>query len=167
MFRRIVQTSVACAAVASVAVATTASAHDSGKIKSDSMIGIPATMTLAPGNIRGINGAGLPWTIGDSEVSLKANGKIDVAFHDLVFAAGPNTGRNTIPSMAVVVSCLDSANHVTNVMTPAFPVSTFNGADPGGDGAIETSVSLPSPCLAPVVFITNASGAAWFAVDGL
>src|SRR4051812_46351772 len=114
ILRQIVQTSVALAAVASVAVATTASAHDSGKIKSDSMISVPATMTGATGNIRGINGAGIAWSIGEAEVSLKANGKLDVAFDDLIFAAGPNAGKNTIGTMAVVVSCLDSANHVVN-----------------------------------------------------
>jgi hypothetical protein len=167
IFRRIVQTSVAVAAVAGVAVGTSASAHDSGKIKSDSMIGVPVALTGTPGNIRGINGAGLPWTIGDSDVSLKANGKVSVAFDDLVFAAGPNAGKNTLASMRVVVSCLDGANQVANVMTPTFPVSVANGADPGGDGAIETTVALPSPCLAPVVLITNAAGTGWFAVDGL
>jgi hypothetical protein len=27
-------------------------------------------------------------------------------------------------------------------------------------------VSLPSPCVAPIVFVTNAGGTSWFAVTG-
>lgn len=129
------------------------------------MIGVPATLVGAAGQIRGINGAGLPWTIGLSSAEVSASGKIEVSFNDLVFAAGPNVGKNTIASMKVIVSCLDTTGAAVNVSTP-FPVTTATPLDPGGHGAIETSVALPSPCLAPIVFITSLGGA-WFALDGL
>lgn len=165
--RHLVNASAAVATLATVALGTTAGAHDGGRIKTDSMISVPATLTGVAGNIRGINGGGLAWSIGDAEASLKAGGKLDVSFDDLVFAAGPNTGKNTIASMAVVVSCLDSTNQVTNVRTDPFPVTLGTPAEGGGRGAVETRVALPSPCLAPVMMITNATGTAWFAVDGL
>jgi hypothetical protein len=155
------------AAIAAAGVTTTATAKDNGKIKADKMIGVPATMTRAAGNIRGIDGGGLPWGIGEAEVSVKASGKVEVEFQDLVFVAGDNTGKNTIPSMAVVVSCLDADNHPVNVKSDPFPVTVATATDPGGDGEFEGRLTLPSPCFAPIVMITNATGAAWFAVDGL
>jgi hypothetical protein len=38
-------------------------------------------------------------------------------------------------------------------------------ATPTGDAIIEETLTLPSPCLAPVVFVTNPTGR-WFAVTG-
>jgi hypothetical protein len=165
--KRTIVSSIAIAAVALAGVTTAATAKDNGKVKADKMIGVPATMTGAAGNIRGVNGGGLPWSIGEAEVALKASGKLEVEFEDLVFTAGPNTGKNTIPSMAVVVSCLDATNQPVNVTTPPFPVTVATATDPGGDGHVETRVDLPSPCFAPIVLVTNAPGTAWFAVDGL
>jgi hypothetical protein len=160
----------AAATLAGVAVAgvtTTAVAQDGGKVKADTMIGVPATMTSADGNVRGVNGGGLPWSIGAAEVSVKASGKVELEFEDLVFAAGPNSGKNTIGSMAAVVSCLGADNQPVNVTTAPFPVTVASGTDPGGDADVRTRVDLPSPCFAPIVFVTNATGAVWFAVDGL
>jgi hypothetical protein len=34
-----------------------------------------------------------------------------------------------------------------------------------GDAEIEDTVTLPSPCFAPIVFVTS-TGNAWFAVTG-
>jgi hypothetical protein len=69
--------------------------------------------------------------------------------------------------MAVVVSCIDAQNQPVNVTTAPFPVTVATDTDPGGDGYVETRVDLPAPCFAPIVLITNATGAVWFAVDGL
>jgi hypothetical protein len=46
-----------------------------------------------------------------------------------------------------------------NVSTDLFDVT------PRGDGHLETSVSLPSPCFAPIVFVTAPTGQ-WFAITG-
>lgn len=165
--RHLITTSAALVSVAAVALGPTADARDGGRITSDALVSVPATMTGPAGNIRGINGGGLPWSIGAAEVSLKAGGKLEVAFQDLVFAAGPNVGKNTVASMAVTVSCLNSANQPVNVATAPFPVTVGAAADGGGDGSVEARVSLPSPCFAPVVLVTNAAGTAWFAVDGI
>ncbi len=164
--KKILATSVALAALTVVGLTASAAARGGRSVETDSMIGVPATLVGAPGQIRGINGAGLPWTIGLSSAEVSASGKVEVSFNNLVFAAGPNVGKNTIASMKVIVSCLDATGTAVNVSTPAFPVTTVTPLDPGGDGAIEARVALPSPCLAPIVFVTSLGGA-WFAVDGL
>lgn len=158
----------ATAAVVTLAVAgfTTAAIAGHGRqIESSSMVGVSPALLGAPGQIRGVNGAGLPWMIGRSSVELSSSGKLEVSFQNLVFAAGPNVGKNTIANMKVIVSCLDGTNTAVNVSTPLFPVTTATPLDPGGDGMIETTLSLPSPCLAPIVFIASPGGS-WFAVDG-
>ena len=157
----------AVAAIAVAGVTATAFARDDGRIKSDMMIGVPLALTGPTGAIRGINGAGAAWAVGESEVSVKSSGKVEVEFNDLVFASGVNTGKNTIATMRVVVSCLDAANQPANVTSAAFPVTVAAGTDPGGDAEFETTLALPSPCFAPIVFVTNPGGTGWFAVDGL
>ena len=46
-----------------------------------------------------------------------------------------------------------------NVTTGDFP-STM-----GGDSEIEAALELPSPCIAPIVFVTSPGGA-WFGATG-
>jgi hypothetical protein len=54
----------------------------------------------------------------------------------------------------------DGAAAVENVSTDPFPATTT------GDSKIEATVSLPSPCFAPIVFVTSPGGS-WFAVTGV
>jgi len=157
----------AVAALAAAGVTATALARDDGRIRSDKMIGVPLNLTGAAGNIRGLNGAGAAWAIGESEISVKSSGKVDVEFEDLVFASGQNTGRNTVGTMRVMVSCLDASLQTVNAISEPFAVTVANGADPGGDADVETKVDLPSPCFAPIVFVTNPAGVGWFAVVAL
>ena len=106
--------------------------------------------------------------IGDVEFRLRASGRLKVEFEGLVI--GPNgpaavAGTNPVSLMKVTVSCLsvDAAGLAvtTNVSTDPFPV------DKAGDGEVEATVSLPSPCIAPIIFIANGNAAgAWFAVTG-
>jgi hypothetical protein len=61
------------------------------------------------------------------------------------------------------VSCqtiVDGAAAVVNVSTDAFPATTT------GDSKIEATVTLPSPCFAPIVFVTS-PGDSWFAATGV
>jgi hypothetical protein len=43
--------------------------------------------------------------------------------------------------------------------------TTLAPASPSGDAKIEDSLVLPSPCFAPVVFVTSPGGM-WFAITG-
>ena len=117
------------------------------------------TTTTSSNPIRGINGGGKAWTITSGSGELSASGKLEVSVTGLVLV---DTGTNPIPNFRAVVSCQtinDGSPAVTNVVTDPFP------ATPTGNAHIETQVALPSPCLAPIVFVTSPTGA-WFAVTG-
>ncbi len=164
--KKIVATSLAVTAIAAVGLTASAAARDGRKLENDSMVGLPAAFVGSAAPIRGLNGGGVPWTIGSSEVEVKASGKVEVSFQDLVFAAGPNVGKNTVATMKVVVSCLTETGATVNVSTPTFPVSVATALDNGGDGMIEAKVALPSTCIAPIVFVTTPTDR-WLAVNGL
>src|SRR5215471_16513786 len=71
--------------------------------------------------------------------------------------------RNPVPQFDAIVSCQTSsaagAATVTNVSTAAFPASTIGNAD------INATVSLPHPCIAPIVFVASPVFG-WFAATG-
>lgn len=131
----------------------------------DTMVGLPQAFTGTQNPIRGINGGGLPWAIGSASGELKASGKLEIKVRGLVFSAGPNTGANTVPSFRAIVSCLKGDGSVQNVMTDAFPATLGAASAGGGNADIEASLTLPQPCIAPIVFVTSPGGA-WFAATG-
>ena len=72
-------------------------------------------------------------------------------------------GTNPSPTFRVIVSCMSTdatgAAVVSNVMTEPFP------ADAAGNAEVEAKLTLPSPCIAPIIFVTSATGS-WFAATG-
>lgn len=139
------------------------------------MVGVPLPYTGSTNPIRGINGGGLPWVISSAQGELKINGDIEVKVTGLVL--DPNStivpvnlrGVNPVPQFKAVVSCLSvdsSGSPITvNRSTAAFPATTGSAASGGGDASIEDHVSLPTPCIAPIIFVTSPGGA-WFAATG-
>ena len=146
---------------------SSAGAKESNILEFDSMVGVPSTLTgtQATAAFRGINAGGLPWKVGSAFGELKASGKLEIEVKGLVFAAGPNTGSNTVTSFRATVSCVKSDGTVQNIQTSPFPATTGPASAGGGNADIETTVSLPQPCFAPIVFVTSPGGA-WFAVTG-
>jgi hypothetical protein len=73
-------------------------------------------------------------------------------------------GTNPIPDFEAIVSCqtisATGAATVTNVSTAPFPASTAGNSD------INATVSLPHPCIAPIVFVFGAPNVGWFAATG-
>lgn len=133
----------------------------------DTMVGVPQTLTgtQASAAFRGVNAGGLPWALTSAKGELKASGKLEVEVKGLVFAAGPNVGKNTVASFRAVVSCVKSDGSVQNVSTDPFPATTGLATEGGGNAEIEATLNLPQPCFAPIIFITSPGGA-WFAVTG-
>jgi len=131
----------------------------------DTMVGVPQALTGSANAIRGINGGGIPWTIASGSGELTTSGHLEIKVRGLVFAAGPNTGSNTVTSFRAIVSCLDADAAVVNVATGSFPATTGPASSGGGNANIEADVTLPSPCLAPIVFVTS-PGLSWFASTG-
>lgn len=136
----------------------------------NSMAGVPRPYTGSTNAIRGVPGGGLPWVIGYGQGELSARGKLEVTVSGLVL--DPNDavvisrglgGTNPSPSFKAVVSCLskdaNGAPVTVNVSSGLFP------ADAMGNAHIEDQLTLPSPCIAPIIFVTNPAGA-WFAVTG-
>jgi hypothetical protein len=48
----------------------------------------------------------------------------------------------------------------------AVPATDLFPASPAGDSHIRDTVALPSPCVAPIVFVTSPTGA-WFSATGV
>ncbi len=147
-----------------VGAAPAASASGIPILRFNTMVGIPSTLTggqsLVP--LRGIPGGGLPWTLSEANGSLTADGRLKVEVQGLVLVA---TGANPIASFRARVSCVKSDGTFDNILTDAFPATTGLASDGGGDAEIETTVTLPQPCIAPIVFVTSPGGS-WFAATG-
>jgi len=147
--------------------ATTATAQEPKILEFDTMVGTTAGLTGAQSqaSLRGINGGGIPWMLTSAHGELKTSGKLEIQVVGLVLAAGTNAGSNPSAVFRGLVSCVKSDGSVQNILTEAFPATTGLASAGGGNATIATTVSLPQPCLAPIVFVTN-NGGAWFAVTG-
>jgi hypothetical protein len=72
------------------------------------------------------------------------------------------TGVNPVATFKGIVSCQSSTAGVpTTVNVSTDPVL----ATMSGNAEIDTKIALPSPCFAPIVFVTSGGGS-WFAVTG-
>jgi hypothetical protein len=131
----------------------------------DTMVGVTQAFTGAQNPIRGINGGGLPWTIARGTGELTTSGELEVKVQGLVLAAGPSAGSNPVPSFRAIVSCLGGDASVQNITTEPFPATTGPASSGGGNAKIEADLTLPQPCIAPIVFVTSPTGA-WFASTG-
>ena len=139
------------------------SGGNSTVLRFKSMVGTVAPYTGPANAIRGIPGAGAPWSLDEADGTLKANGDLAVNVEGLIVTA---TGTNPSPTFRAVVSCQSiaaGAAVIVNRVTAPFPATAT------GDAQFEGSVSLPSPCLAPIVFVTTGTGdpPAWFSVTGV
>ena len=146
---------------------STAIAKGPKVLKFNSMVGVPAGLTGAQsqGPLRGINGGGIAWTIGEASGELRASGHLKISVQGLVLAAGGNAGSNPSAVFRAMVSCVNSDGTFTNILTDAFPATTGPASAGGGNAEIETDVILPQPCIAPIVFVTSNTGS-WFAATG-
>lgn len=131
-------------------------------LKFDTMVGVDGPFRGATNAIRGIPGAGAPWRLDSVDGKLGSDGELKIEVGGLVLVS---RGENTSPAFRAVVSCLTSTDttvETVNLVTGPFPATT------AGDSEIRANVSLPSPCVAPIVFVTNAMGdpPRWFAVTG-
>jgi len=172
--KKLFQISLAAILVLSIFVVTaptsSANADESKVLEFNSMIGLPRPFTGATNAIRGMPGGGLPWVIEFGKGKLSPEGEVDVLVKGLVFDPNDQAvidrgigGTNTVPNFKVIVSCVSkdgNGNPVTmNVSTALFP------ADSAGNAHIKDTIVLPSPCIAPILFVTSPTGA-WFASTG-
>jgi hypothetical protein len=131
----------------------------------DTMVGVPQAFTGTQAPIRGINGGGLPWTLTSAQGELTTGGHLEIKVVGLVLAAGASAGTNPIASFRGVVSCLASDASTVNVATDPFQATTGPATSGGGNASIQADLSLPQPCIAPIIFVTS-PGQSWFASTG-
>jgi hypothetical protein len=143
------------------------------------LAGVPRPYTGATNAIRGVAGGGLPWVIAKGEAKLFEDGVLKVEVEGLVLDPNDATvvsrglaGQNPIPSFKAIVSCrtvqasdAGPVAAVVNVETAPVAATTGLASAGGGNATIEQVVTLPQPCIAPIVFVTSAAGA-WFAASG-
>jgi hypothetical protein len=154
-------------ALAAVSQAATASDKSDNILKWDVMVGVPAGLTGAQSQapLRGINGGGIPWTLDEGHGQLRTDGRLEIKVEGLVLASGANAGTNPSATFRGLVSCVNGDGTFSNILTDPFPATTGPASAGGGDSKIKTNVVLPSPCIAPIVFVTSAGGS-WFASTG-
>jgi len=160
---------VALVGLVSVLGVTTSASADPGTIlKFDTMTPVTGPYVGNGNPLRTVPGGGLPWMISAGTGSLKSDGRLLVHVRGLVLADQPPVppalqGTNPIPDFRAIVSCQSigagGTATITNVSTAQFPASTSGNSD------IKATVSLPHPCIAPIVFVTSPGGA-WFAATG-
>jgi hypothetical protein len=140
----------------------TAGSDDSQVLEFKTMSPVVPPFTGATNPVRGVNGGGVPWQIASAKGELRTDGRLEIKVEGLVIVA---TGVNPVASFRGVVNCLTPASPTTGVSVATDPVP----ATSTGNAKIEAKLSLPSPCIAPIVFVTNGTGAApgaWFATTG-
>jgi hypothetical protein len=148
--------------------ATTTAADPARVLDFDTMAAVTGPYVGTANPIRDVPGGGLPWMIQSGMGQLSTDGRLFIRVRGLVLAdqapvPASLRGTNPIPDFKGLVSCQtigpDGAATITNVSTAPFPASKE------GDSLIFARLSLPHPCIAPIVFVTSPSGA-WFAATG-
>jgi hypothetical protein len=137
-------------------------------LKFDTMVGVPSGLigTNSQTPLRGISGGGIPWTVADASGELRANGHLEIEVQGLVLAAGANAGSNPVGTFRGLVSCVKSDGTFDNILTDPFPATTGLASAGGGNATIEADLTLPQPCIAPIIFVTSGTSGAWFAATG-
>jgi hypothetical protein len=132
------------------------------------MYGVNGPFIGATNAIRGVSGDELPWIVKSAKGSLTSRGKLTISVKGLVFPAVVGVpeelqGINDEPAFRAIVSCLtvtDGNVVESNVITSGFP------ANMKGNSKIKAQLTLPQPCVAPIVFIVGADEELWFVTTG-
>jgi len=137
-------------------------------LKFDTMAPVTGPYVGPANPVRGVPGGGLPWVLTSATGSLKRDGHLLVRVRGLVLASQSPVpaalqGTNPFADFQAIVSCRSTGTGntatIANVDTGDFKAST------SGDSKIDARISLPQPCIAPIVFVTAPSGV-WFAATG-
>jgi len=121
--------------------------------------------TLAPSvpgdpTFHGVNPGGAPWVLQRGEVRLKRNGQFRLRLQGLVIPNPP--GDNTPgPVTTVNASLYCGADTAAAATTDTVPISRQ------GDANINTTISVPATCLAPLILVhPNGIAAAYISLEG-
>ena len=138
---------------------------DDSVLEADTMVGVDFPFLMNANPIRGVNGAGFAWVLDEAEVELDRDGKLDVEVEGLIIR---DMGFNPGQFFRAIVSCLsvDGANVViVNVITTN-GAEVMEGDPRDGNARIKADLVLPTPCIAPIVFVAAFQQVAWLAATG-
>ncbi len=145
----------------------TASSKGSGDetvLKFTRMVAVDGPYVGPTNPIRGVPGGNAPWAISEGKVTLSSSGKLQVKVRGLILPGPPFNGTNPLPDFRAMVmcNCIDGSGNpsVVSISTGLYPATTTGNSD------IEETLSLPSPCIDPVVFVMHPAAGRWFAVTG-
>lgn len=119
--------------------------------------------------VRGVIGDELPWRIAKStNGKLLSNGRLVIHVRGLVFPDDPRVpvdlrGKNDETEFRGLVSCLTEEGGAVverNVITEGFP------ATEKGNSNIKADLTLPIPCVAPIIMVLAGSEDKWFSITG-
>lgn len=123
------------------------------------MYGVNGPFLGATNPVRGVDGDADAWFVKSAKGTLTSNGKLNINVKGLVLPSGTNDAAE----FRALVSCLtvNGANVVEdNVVTQGFAANTK------GNAKIKAQLTLPQPCLAPIVMILPGDEDVWFAMTG-
>jgi len=158
--------------LAVLAIATNAPAKHGGArtlVSFDTMYGVDGPFVNDATTARtGVVGDELPWKISVGKGSLKSNGHLKIKVRGLVFTDDPEVpadkkNLNDEAQFRGLVSCLTEQG---TALVPANVETNGFNATPTGNADIDATVTLPNPCVAPIVFVLSGSEEKWFAVAG-
>jgi len=127
------------------------------------MYGVDGPFTNPANAIRNIVGDEDPWELDSARGFLTKDGHLVIRVEGLIFSDGR---PNDEPTFRGAVSCITEdedagTTPIMNVITEGFP------ANAAGDSTIDAHITLPNPCVAPIVFVLAGSEDKWFAVTGV
>jgi hypothetical protein len=127
----------------------------------DTMTPVVAPFTGSAHSIRGIGGGGVPWALRAANGQLDSAGRLEVSVVGLVVASA---GVNPVATFVAAVNCLTTASPDTGTTLLTAP----QGVGANGNATFDAKLNLPSPCVAPIVFVGIPAGTSlrWFAATG-
>ena len=120
----------------------------------ETMAAVSAAYVGSANPIRDIPDGGLPWIISSATGELRADGQLTVS---VIWCLRPLT-----PCRVTCKAPIRRRLSMRLLGRACAPAS------PSGDADISATVTLPRPCLAPIVFVSRGAGVgSWFAATGV
>jgi len=119
--------------------------------------------------VRTVPSGGVPWVVSaGSDIRLSGDGRLRADIRGLLITGTGTANDGTtgpVHQVAALVSCTNpatgDAGAPSAVATSTFPLSAE------GNARIDQVVSVPTPCIAPIVLITaNSAAGPWIAASG-
>ena len=114
--------------------------------------------------VDGVEGGRQDWAIARAWGRLSTTGELSVHTRGLILPGPPFNGTNPLPDFRALVKCRSTDASGNAVVVETF--TTLYPASAGGDSDLETVITLPSPCIAPTVFVMHPAAPRWFATLG-